>query len=353
MRISKIFEKKGGKPLKRIEAKVSSKNSRIKVRASRTSGVNAAIHPFRGLTFNTKHGLRLSKTFKGLTLGFQRKNFIVRGWWRIGDNFNLNLSKSGFSFSVKSDFGTFNFKNPNRSSFKFAGIQIRGKKAKNLAFIFAIPNIIMGILNLALWISRPLIKISFWLLKINLYIFGVLLSIVWTVTKILAFLLYMAARLAVNICIVVPYRIIKNFLSIFLIDIPIQLINHIADREILFENEPDYRKIKSIEIENDDAEALDLLRERLKFYDEKITEPSNKEKIYYWLLLICGFLIVLVGGLFLVLGIIDGIEEGSWLPSIFGIYLMLIGNEMKEPIIRLRRKKQDFKLKEEFNILYD
>jgi hypothetical protein len=127
----------------------------------------------------------------------------------------------------------------------------------------------------------------------------------------------------------------------------------VADREILFENEPDYRKIKSIEIENDDAEALDLLRERLRFYDEKITEPSNKEKIYYWLLLICGLLIVLVGGLFLVLGIIDGIEEGNWLPSIFGIYLMLIGNEMKEPIIRLRRKKQDFKLKEEFNILYD
>ena len=185
------------------------------MRASRTSGVNAAIHPFRGLTFNTKHGLRLSKTFKGLTLGFQRKNFIVRGWWRIGDNFNLNLSKSGFSFSVKSDFGTFNFINPNRSSFKFAGIQIRGKKAKNLAFIFAIPNIIMGILNLALWISRPLIKIAFWVLKVHLYVFGVLLSIGWAITKILAILLAMAARLAVNICIVIPYRITKNFLSIF------------------------------------------------------------------------------------------------------------------------------------------
>jgi hypothetical protein len=96
-----------------------------------------------------------------------------------------------------------------------------------------------------------------------------------------------------------------------------------------------------------------LLRERLRFYDEKITEPSIKGKIYYWLLLICGFLVVLVGGLFLMLGIIDGIEKGSWLPSVFGIYLMLIGSEMKEPIIRLRRKKQDFKLKEKFNILYD
>ena len=113
------------------------------------------------------------------------------------------------------------------------------------------------------------------------------------------------------------------------------------------------RKIKSIEIENNNNEALDLLRERLKFYDEKITEPTNKEIVYYWLLLIFGFFIVLVGGLFLALGIIDGIEKGSWLPSIFGIYLMLIGGEMKEPIIRLRRKKEDLKLKEEFNIFYD
>ena len=211
----------------------------------------------------------------------------------------------------------------------------------------------MGIVNLALWISRPLIKIAFWVLKVHLYIFGVLLSIGWAITKILAILLAMAARLAVNICIVIPYRITKNFLSIFFIDIPIQLINNIADQEILFENEPDYRKIKSIEIENNDAEAIELLRERLRFYDEKITEPSIKGKIYYWLLLICGFLVVLVGGLFLMLGIIDGIEKGSWLPSVFGIYLMLIGSEMKEPIIRLRRKKQDFKLKEKFNILYD
>lgn len=354
MRISKIFEKKGGKPLKRIEVKVSSKNSRMKARASRTSGVNAAIHPFRGLTFNTKHGLRLSKTFKGLTLGFQRKNFIVRGWWRIGNNFNLNLSKSGFSFSVKSNFGTYNFINPNRSSFKFAGVQIRGKKAKNLALIFAIPNIIIGILNLALWISRPFRIIVFvWVPKILLYVLGVLLSISWAVTKILAILLMLVTRLAANIFIIIPYRITKNLLSIFLIDMPIQLINNLANQEILLENEPDYRKIKSIEIENNNNEALDLLRERLKFYDEKITEPTNKEIVYYWLLLIFGFFIVLVGSLFLALGIIDGIEKGSWLPSIFGIYLMLIGGEMKEPIIRLRRKKEDLKLKEEFNIFYD
>ena len=62
MRILKIFEKK---PLKRVELKAHSKNSKFRVMASRTSGVNAAVHPLRGLTFNTKYGMRVSKTFKG------------------------------------------------------------------------------------------------------------------------------------------------------------------------------------------------------------------------------------------------------------------------------------------------
>ena len=47
MRILKIFEKK---LLKRVELKAHSKNSKFRVRASRTSGVNAAVHPLRGLT---------------------------------------------------------------------------------------------------------------------------------------------------------------------------------------------------------------------------------------------------------------------------------------------------------------
>ena len=55
----KIFD---GKPLKRIEIKAGSPKFRI--RASRTGGVNAAVHPLKGLTFNKKHGLRVSKTLK-------------------------------------------------------------------------------------------------------------------------------------------------------------------------------------------------------------------------------------------------------------------------------------------------
>ena len=127
----KIFQ---GKPLKRIELKAGTPKFRI--RASRTGGINAAVHPLRGLTFNTKHGLRVSKTFMGLTLGIQRGNAVVRGRWSSKDGLlNLNLSKSGFSISSKSKLGNYNFTNPHRSSFKFGGIQLRGKKASGLAGI--------------------------------------------------------------------------------------------------------------------------------------------------------------------------------------------------------------------------
>ena len=85
--------------------------------------MNAAVHPLRGLTFNTKYGMRVSKTFKGLTLGFQGGNTVVRGRWSSENGLlNLNLSKSGFSLSSKSKFGTLTFQS-NRSSFKFAGVQ--------------------------------------------------------------------------------------------------------------------------------------------------------------------------------------------------------------------------------------
>ena len=113
MRFLKIFKKN---PLTRLEVKAHSSNSKLRIRASRTSGINAAVHPLKGLTFNTKHGLRASKTFKGLTLGFQRGNSIVRGRWSSENGLlNLNLSKSGFTLSSKSKYGTYNISRPNRS----------------------------------------------------------------------------------------------------------------------------------------------------------------------------------------------------------------------------------------------
>lgn len=136
MKFLKIFK---GKPLKRAEVKVHSDNSKYRLRASRTSGINASVKLGRNATYNTKHGFRVSKTIKGLTFGLRRGGAILRGRWSNSNNLlNLNLSKSGFSFSTSSRFGTYNWTKPNYSSFKFAGIQLRGKKAAEGAFLFAI-----------------------------------------------------------------------------------------------------------------------------------------------------------------------------------------------------------------------
>lgn len=135
MKFLEIFK---GRPLKRIEAKVHSDSSKIRIRASRTSGINASAKLSDNVTFNTKHGLRVSKTFNGLTVGVQNGKSILRGRWSTQNKLiNLNLSKSGLSLSISGKFGTLNLKNPNRSSFKFGGIQIRGKKAVTPATIFA------------------------------------------------------------------------------------------------------------------------------------------------------------------------------------------------------------------------
>ena len=121
------------KPIKRIEGKVHSKDKKVRLRLSRTGGLNLGWHPFRGITLNSKHGLRLSKTFKGLTLGFQGGRSLLRGHWSIGGGLiNTNLSKSGLSFSTRSKFGTFNWTRPKRSSFKILGIQLEAWKRRSL-----------------------------------------------------------------------------------------------------------------------------------------------------------------------------------------------------------------------------
>jgi len=216
--IKKIFK---GKPLKRIEIKAGSPKFRI--RASRTSGLNAAIHPLRGLTFNTKHGLRVSKTFRGLTLGFQNGNSVIRGRWSSKNNlFNLNLSKSGFSLSSKSRYGTYNISNPNRSSFKYAGVQIRGKKAAGLALLGSIITFIKYFLYFI-----PKI-ISFIFFFIYAFFYGVIL-----LCKTLIDLI----------------SIIYNLVLFGMIDLPIQIfkiVNGNLNKKIISENQQDIdKKLKS------------------------------------------------------------------------------------------------------------
>ena len=203
MRWLKIFE---GKPLKRIELKAHSQNSKVRLRASRTGGINAAYHPVRGITLNTKYGLRASKTFKGLTLGFQGGNAVFRGRWSSKNGLlNANLSRSGLSFSTKSKFGTYNWTRPNYSSFKFAGLQLRGKNASGLAFIFAVITLIPAIVQLAFYslifafqTAVFLVRFSFvaasflfWLLmficsvlmRILLFAFNVSLFLLWDMPR--------------------------------------------------------------------------------------------------------------------------------------------------------------------------
>ena len=81
---------------KRIE--INEETSGVRLRASRTGGVNLSTAPAKGITLNTKHGARVSKTYNGLTLGFQNLDSVVRGRWNIGKT-NINLSKSGLSLS--------------------------------------------------------------------------------------------------------------------------------------------------------------------------------------------------------------------------------------------------------------
>ena len=116
---------------KRIELNEEAAN--VRLRASRTGGVNVSTAPAKGITLNTKHGARVSKTDKGLTLGLQNFNSVVRGRWSVGSN-NINLSKSGLSFSNKNALGTFNFTRPKSSSATVAGIQVRGSTGAIIAF---------------------------------------------------------------------------------------------------------------------------------------------------------------------------------------------------------------------------
>jgi hypothetical protein len=140
-------------PRKRIEYR--GKN----IRVSRTSGVSATKTVSKdgyGATINTNHGLRLHKRlFKGARMGFQNGNFQFIGRYSSGP-FNFNVSKTGVSTSIKNKRGSYNLLKPNYSSFKLAGVQVRGKNAATLQLIFMIFTFLV---NLVKFIWRVTIKI--------------------------------------------------------------------------------------------------------------------------------------------------------------------------------------------------
>lgn len=320
MRILKIFEKK---PLKRIELKAHSKNSKFRVRASRTSGVNAALHPLRGLTFNTKYGMRVSKTFKGLTLGFQGGNSVVRGRWSSENGLlNLNLSKSGFSLSSKSKFGTYNISNPNRSSFKFAGIQLRGKKAAGPALFFTIltliPVLIKGIFDLLVFTLHAVSFLS--ILSIN--------------TLIIIFRVF---------------SVIYNFCLLLLIDIPKQLLNRLFKRDIFDFTGKDEIKIDHNELLKNDEETINILQERLENYGRTYLDIGLLEKVFKYFLAFLGINFMVSGGIIIISYLISYKEfifsEFAWM-VIFSLLLVGVGKLALKPLIKLRRHREDYEFKQ-------
>jgi hypothetical protein len=82
-----------------------------------------------GATANSAKGLRLStRLARGARFALQNGRTQFIGRWRSGP-FALNASKSGFSASVKTGTSTLNLLKPRYSSFKMAGVQVRGQNA--------------------------------------------------------------------------------------------------------------------------------------------------------------------------------------------------------------------------------
>lgn len=108
-------------------------------RGSRTGGVAVRAEKKAGpvnLTANLSQGLRVStRVANGTRVALQNGRLQLIGRWRAGP-LGINLSKTGVSASVKNKAGTFNFLKPQYSSFKFAGVQLRGRKAAQLQLVF-------------------------------------------------------------------------------------------------------------------------------------------------------------------------------------------------------------------------
>jgi len=108
-------------------------------RASRTGGVALRAEKKLGpvnATANTSDEIRLSsRVTRGTRVALQNGRFRLIGRWNAGP-FGFNLSKTGVSASVKNRAGTFNFLKPQYSSFKIAGVQLRGKNAAKFQLIY-------------------------------------------------------------------------------------------------------------------------------------------------------------------------------------------------------------------------
>lgn len=197
---------------------------------SRTSGVAASLTVLKGITVNSKHGWRISKSFKGLNLAFQNKGIYLRGRWSSRSGYNLNLSKKGFSASKSFGkgsvvFGTYNFFNPKKSSLTIFGIQKRGKSVQTLAGLLAFTEIIWNLIQLLFipikilyfftsryliyWILELLIFYSKLILIVLRYIFEVSFSIL----QFIYVLLYSISGMSFNLIFFTTKQFKKDLLN--------------------------------------------------------------------------------------------------------------------------------------------
>ena len=183
------MSKKPRSLFKRIEINRAVFSKKTRFRLARTTFPKPSLswHPFRGFSLNTSHGARVSKTFKGVTLGFQNLSFVFRGRWSSSFfGLNLNASKSGFSLSQTNLLGTYNFSNPNRSSANILGIQIRGKKAAPWAFLgllISLPihliKLSVRVIQLVLQAIEVLLRLTIWLLQLAWALLTWIASLLW------------------------------------------------------------------------------------------------------------------------------------------------------------------------------
>jgi hypothetical protein len=153
---------KDTQPRKRIEYRGEN------IRISRTSGVSATKTVSKdgyGATVNNNHGVRLHKRlFKGARMGFQNGNFQFIGRYNSGP-FNFNVSKTGVSTSIKNKRGSYNIIKPNYSSFKLAGVQVRGKNAATLQLLFIAFTLVKNVIKLLWHIMINILWMAFLMLK--------------------------------------------------------------------------------------------------------------------------------------------------------------------------------------------
>ena len=213
---------------KRLQIKLKlGKSSNVLL--SRTGGIVASFRIAKGLTLNSKHGLRISKSFGGLTFALQNGGLSYRGRWSTRSGYNLNLSKKGFSISKSFGIGSYNFTNPNRSSLTILGIQRRGKDIQETAAMIALGYILFDILKLfflpikfimwflfryvIIWVLDQILELFIFFTKLILIITRFFLEIILSSIQFLCILIYSILGMCLNVIFFIFRQFKEDFLN--------------------------------------------------------------------------------------------------------------------------------------------